>query len=71
MKLIPSAFEIMDIYMQRFIFEKLMIQFSVLKNPSQTNINLLINVHNIYTGNLVSVGIFIISGFDNYSKTRL
>lgn len=55
--------------MQRFIFEKLMIQFSVLKNPNQTNINLLINVHNIY--NLVSVGIFIISGFDNNSKTRL
>lgn len=71
MKLIPSAFEIMDIYMQRFIFEKLMIQFSVLKKHNQTNINLLINVHNIY--NLVSVGIpvFIISGFDNYSKTRL
>lgn len=59
----------MDNYMQRFIFEKLMIQFSVLKKTNQTNINLLINVHNIY--NLVSVGIFIISGFDNYSKTRL
>lgn len=69
MKLIPSAFEIMDIYMQRFIFGKLMIQFSVLKKPNQTNINLLINVHNIY--NLVSVGIFIMSGFDNYSKTQL
>lgn len=69
MKLIPSAFEIMDIYMQRFIFGKLMIQFSVLKKHNQANINLLINVHNIY--NLVSVGIFIMSGFDNYSKTRL
>lgn len=69
MKLIPSAFEIMDIYMQRFILEKLMIQFSVLKKPNQTNINLLIYVHNIY--NLVSVGIFIMSGFDNYSKTQL